>query len=144
MTSTIPGRCGGDWPVRTCARETLSKTRRQRQPQQRRLGVDIDSDAECLRMIAKRQRLNRMSADETDSENYWQNHSGSLLIIVRRQRCACGGHGTSARRLRTLYLAIRVLKPPGSTQPCIPPGSLNRVPALAGVKAGMSPLSGGR
>jgi len=31
-----------------------------------------------------------------------------------------------------------------STQPCIPPGSLNRVPASAGVKAGMSPLSGGR
>ena len=31
-----------------------------------------------------------------------------------------------------------------STQPCIPPGSLNRVPASAGVKAGKSPLSGGR
>ena len=31
-----------------------------------------------------------------------------------------------------------------STQPCIPPGSLNRVPASAGVKAGMSPLPGGR
>ena len=31
-----------------------------------------------------------------------------------------------------------------STQPCIPPGSLNRVPALAGLRAGMSPLPGGR
>jgi len=31
-----------------------------------------------------------------------------------------------------------------STQPCIPPGSLNRVPASAGVKAGMSSLPGGR
>ena len=30
-----------------------------------------------------------------------------------------------------------------STQPCIPPGSL-RVPASAGVNAGMSPLPGGR
>jgi len=29
------------------------------------------------------------------------------------------------------------------TQPCIPPGSINRVPASAGVKAGMSPLPGG-
>ena len=29
-----------------------------------------------------------------------------------------------------------------STQPCIPPGSLNRVPASAEVKAGMSPLPG--
>ena len=27
---------------------------------------------------------------------------------------------------------------PMSTQPCIPPGLLNRVPALAGVNAGMS------
>ena len=31
-----------------------------------------------------------------------------------------------------------------TTQPCIPPGSLNRVPASAGIKAGMSPLPGGR
>ena len=31
-----------------------------------------------------------------------------------------------------------------STQPCIPPGSLNRVLASAGVRAGMSPLPGGR
>jgi len=29
-------------------------------------------------------------------------------------------------------------------QPCIPSGSLNRVPASAGVKAGKSPLPGGR
>ena len=33
---------------------------------------------------------------------------------------------------------------PRSTQPCIPPGSLNRVPASAGIKAGKSPLPGGR
>ena len=31
-----------------------------------------------------------------------------------------------------------------STQPCFPPGLLNRAPASAGVKAGMSPLPGGR
>jgi len=31
-----------------------------------------------------------------------------------------------------------------STQPCIPPGLLNRVPASAGVKVGKSPLLGGR
>jgi len=31
---------------------------------------------------------------------------------------------------------------PRSTQPCIPPGSLNRVPASAGVKAIMSSLPG--
>jgi len=33
---------------------------------------------------------------------------------------------------------------PRSTQPCVPPGSLNRVPASAAVRAGMSPLPGGR
>jgi len=31
-----------------------------------------------------------------------------------------------------------------STQSCISPGSLNRVPASAGVRVGMSPLPGGR
>jgi len=35
-------------------------------------------------------------------------------------------------------------KPTRSTQLCIPPGSLNRVPASAGVRTGMSALSGGR
>ena len=35
-------------------------------------------------------------------------------------------------------------QPTRSTQPCIPPGLLNRVPASAEVKAGMSPLPGGR
>jgi len=35
-------------------------------------------------------------------------------------------------------------KPTRSTQPCIPSGSLNRVPASAGVRAAMSPLPGGR
>jgi len=35
-------------------------------------------------------------------------------------------------------------KPTRSTQLCIPPGSHTLVPASAGVKAGMSSLSGGR
>ena len=35
-------------------------------------------------------------------------------------------------------------QPPRLTQPCIPLGSLNRVPASAGVKVGKSPLPGGR
>jgi len=43
-----------------------------------------------------------------------------------------------------LYTISVCNKPTGSTQPCIPPGSLNRVPASARVKAGMSHLSGGR
>jgi len=35
-------------------------------------------------------------------------------------------------------------KPTRSTQSCFTPGLLNRVPASAGVRAGMSPLPGGR
>jgi len=37
-----------------------------------------------------------------------------------------------------------VLPSTRSTQPCIPPGSLNRVPASAGVRAGMLRLPAGR
>ena len=40
---------------------------------------------------------------------------------------------------KTSSLFHSVCNFPRSTQPCIPPGSLNRVPALAGVKAGKSP-----
>jgi len=53
----------------------------------------------------------------------------------------------SKRLLTTRLYKVRTnLYPPltRSTQPCIPPGSLNRVPASAGVRAGMSPLPGGR
>ena len=42
------------------------------------------------------------------------------------------------------YIISVCNKPTRSTQPCIPPGSLNRVPASAGVRAGTSPLPGGR
>ena len=42
------------------------------------------------------------------------------------------------------YTVSACNQPTRSTQPCIPPGSLNRVPASAGVKAGRSPLPGGR
>ena len=43
-----------------------------------------------------------------------------------------------------LNRSVAVHRSTRSTQPCIPPGSLNRVPASAGVRAGMSPLPGGR
>jgi len=48
----------------------------------------------------------------------------------------------NARRARlVLEWVISVCnKPTRSTQPCIPPGSLNRVPASTGVRARMSPL----
>jgi len=39
---------------------------------------------------------------------------------------------------------LRFIAMPRSTQPCILSRSLNRVPVSAGVRAGMSPLPGGR
>ena len=60
-------------------------------------------------------------------------------------RCLQAGH--SSRRSTNSYQQYTIAvcnQPTRSTQPCIPPGSLNRVPASAGVKAGMSPLPGGR
>ena len=48
-------------------------------------------------------------------------------------RCCCR---------QKLYVVCRMYI--RSTQPCIPPGSLNQVPASAEVRAGMSPLPGGR
>jgi len=47
-------------------------------------------------------------------------------------------------RLRAGIPPWYVTKPSRATQLCIPPGLLNRVPALVGVKEGMSPLPGGR
>jgi len=44
----------------------------------------------------------------------------------------------------SLGYGLRLTAMPRSTQPCIPSGSLNRVSASAGVRAGMLPLPGGR
>ena len=66
---------------------------------------------------------------------------------------ACGMNEVNARRARLVPGWVTVFgrdtisvcnRPTRSTQPFIPPGSLNRVPASTGVKAGMSPLPGGR
>jgi len=55
------------------------------------------------------------------------------------------GFESQSRRCRVTVLG-KLFTPivPRSTQPCIPSGSLNRVPASAGVKEGKSPLLGGR
>jgi len=55
------------------------------------------------------------------------------------------GFESQSRRCRVTVLG-KLFAPsvPRLTQPCIPSGSLNRVPASAGVKAGKSPLLGGR
>ena len=72
---------------------------------------------------------------------------GVVVSGVRRM------NEVNARRARLVLGRVTVFgrvnhlgmnKPTMSTQPCIPPGLLNRVPASSGVKAGMSPLSGGR
>jgi len=61
-------------------------------------------------------------------------------VNPRRARLVLGWLAVFGR----VYAISVCNQPTRSTQPCIPPGSLNRVPALAGVRAGMSPLPGGR
>jgi len=56
-------------------------------------------------------------------------------------------HGSESQSRRCRVAVLGKLFAPSlsrSTQPCIPSGSLNLVPASAGVKAGKSPLPGGR
>ena len=62
-------------------------------------------------------------------------HAGCLQLSHRRPPETCG--------LRTPFLSSPLMHT-RSAEPCIPPGSLNRVPASAGVRVGMSPLPGGR
>jgi len=60
-------------------------------------------------------------------------------VTLRRARLVLGWVTVFER----VYITVRN-QPTRSTQPCIPLWSLNRVPASALVKAGMSPLPGGR
>jgi len=54
-------------------------------------------------------------------------------VIIAMANAICSlGHG------------LRLTAVPRSTQPCIPSGSLNRVPASAGVRPGLSALPSGR
>ena len=66
-------------------------------------------------------------------------------VELTRNFCAsyilCSAAGPTLSYQRPLY--ENVSQSTRSTQPCIPPGSLNRIPASAGIKAGLSPLSGG-
>jgi len=68
----------------------------------------------------------RSSSKSLESQRF---HSGDNKYWISLQ---------SDQSLRGPHMLTR------STQPCIHPGSLNRVPASAGVRAGMSPLLGGR
>ena len=58
--------------------------------------------------------------------------------------CTVGVAATVIHRTLQLATLPGTTRTPRSTQSCIPPGSLNRVPASAGVEAGLSPLPGGR
>ena len=61
-------------------------------------------------------------------------------LCVSQYIFGSGIYRASFARLRGIVCGARS----SSTQPCIHPGSLHRVPASAGVRAGMSPLPGGR
>jgi len=60
------------------------------------------------------------------------------VVNARRARLILGWVTSSGG-----YTVSVCNQPTRATQPCIPPGSLNRVPASTGVTAGMPPLSDG-
>jgi len=70
---------------------------------------------------------------------------GGRVVSVPDSGSEEHGLESQSRRCRVTVLG-KLFAPsvPRSTQPCIPWGSLDRVPASAGVKAGKSPLPGGR
>jgi len=70
---------------------------------------------------------------------------GGRVVSVPDSGSEKHGFESQSRRCQVTVLG-KLFTPivPRSSQPCIPSGSLNRVPASAGVKAGKSPLPGGR
>ena len=83
---------------------------------------------------------------------FTQNDSG---LVVSTSACGVRGPRLESRRGRFAFIAtdtairslghgLRLTAVTRSTQPCIPPGSLNRVRDSAAVRAGISPLPGGR
>ena len=83
---------------------------------------------------------------------FTQSDSG---LVVSTSACGVRGPRLESRRGRFAFIAtdtaIRSLghglcltAVTKSTQPCIPPGLLNRVRDSAAVRAGISPLPGGR
>jgi len=77
--------------------------------------------------------------DESDgSESATPDMDSQLLYVKLKEVLTTTATASSAAVAAVATTTTR------STQPCIPPGSLNRVPASAGVRAGMSPLPGGR
>jgi len=76
-------------------------------------------------------------ADPSSSEQCLTSHSTHNWSFQRRVFC-------SQSVALGLTINCNSQNAHRSTQPCIPPGSLNRVPASAGVRAGMSPLPGCR
>jgi len=70
------------------------------------------------------------------------NHASTSSLSFLQAKCPSCRPTNSVKALKAKTTA----SPPTSTstQPCIPPGSLNQVPASAGVSVEMSPLPGGR
>jgi len=73
---------------------------------------------------------------------YWRR--GVEVSGVRRVKLTHVGPGYYWVFGRVYHLGMLCNRPTRPTQPCIPPWSLNRVPAAAEVRVGMSHLPGGR
>jgi len=84
----------------------------------------------CVWLLVPSQLVNHRIEDRAKfSERTQVRISPRTVVFIAMATAIC-----------SLQHGLRLM--PGSTQSCIPSGSLNRVPASAGVRAGMSPLAG--
>jgi len=127
-------------------------------PECRRLYPDDDvfflQDSAPSHRVKATQNFLRDNTPDFISSQEWTPHSPDLnpldySVWEILQELVYKGRLEPFANLKDLQNVIRdkwhdVDDHTGSTQPCIPPGSLNRVPASAGVRAGTSPLPGGR
>jgi len=113
----------------------------------------------CIEHVASWMGMNRLQLNAAKTEFIWFGPSGRCHQLPSDQLAVGSVQATPAASVRDLgvyldnnmsmrshvtRLVCTCFGFGRSTQPCIPPGSLNRVPASAGVRAGVSPLPGGR
>jgi len=136
---TMTRRHAGELQITTHRQHTDTQTDRQRyshahnaRSAARRVPLSAASFTVCPLPVSH-SGLVVSASDCGVREPRFDSHPRTVVFIATAAAICSLGHG--------LHTSTAV---PRSTQPCIPPGSLNRVPASAGVKAGMSPLPSGR
>ena len=89
------------------------------------------------------ENIQDMATTSTDPSST-NSSTAYLCIFLQEHNIYTLYHSNGSRTAAYFTFSAKTGSSFRSAQPCIPPGSLNRVPASAGVRAGMSHLPGGR